>query len=215
MTFTKINTEGHISLNGYEYDSQYDRIIDNEVFEEARHYCGENFVENMKDDLYEGFEPICKGDDGNIYTVAFWGDRPVMWQRLKEKVDSKGTFSELTDSEREELLGLDEVDRSARDHHREQLIEDLNDTTFCGTDKPRIAMIMKRIKNYDDAYELACELVNIRTYDNICVELPNDDIIYEYDGADAYVEAAQIEFAHNLVDNRSATDEELLELFKN
>lgn len=88
MAFTKINTEGHISLNGYEYDSQCDRIINNEVFEEARTLCGEMFVENMKDDLFEGFEPICKGDDGNIYTVKFWGDRPVMWQRLK-KIEGK------------------------------------------------------------------------------------------------------------------------------
>lgn len=87
MTFKIINNEqGHMSLKGYRIVSDAKTFWDKEVYETLVNNIGANSVDALFDDLYDGFNPICKGDDGRLYTVLFrhldgeWV--PFIWQEV-------------------------------------------------------------------------------------------------------------------------------------
>lgn len=92
MKFTIINNqEGHLSLKGFKLLENSNRFIDNELYNKLKNERGENFVENLKDDFYEGFESICEGEDGKLYEVLFINsldennqlmETPFIWQEI-------------------------------------------------------------------------------------------------------------------------------------
>lgn len=99
------------------------------------------------------------------------------------------------------------------DNDREYLINELIKAKFAGSDSERANKIINRIKDLDDAKALADVLIDMATYRNVDVELPETPIIEEYNGMDAYIYAAQLEFAYNLLGDY-APDEELIKCFK-
>lgn len=99
------------------------------------------------------------------------------------------------------------------DNDREYLINELIKAKFAGSDSERANKIINRIKDLDDAKALADVLIDMATYRNVDVELPESPIIEEYNGMDAYIYAAQLEFAYNLLGDY-APDEELIKCFK-
>lgn len=90
MTFKIINSnEGSLDYRGYRFADGSDRIYDNDVAERIRIVKGENYLDNLFDDFYDGcFEPICKADNGNLYAVLFdYVDNdevPVIWQQVEK-----------------------------------------------------------------------------------------------------------------------------------
>ena len=88
MKFQVINNEqGHISLKGYQIISDAQRFWNEEIRQSLVANIGSNYVDNLFDDFYDGFEPICQGDDGKLYTVLFrYVDnefKPFIWQEVK------------------------------------------------------------------------------------------------------------------------------------
>ena len=89
MKFTKI-TEGDYSARsaGYTMDTSADRIIDTELADLLRRNRGDNYVDNLLDELYDFDGPAYRGDDGEIYAVVFVYAldeyRPFCWQRLRK-----------------------------------------------------------------------------------------------------------------------------------
>jgi len=88
MTFEIINNEqGHISLKGYRIIPDAETFWDKEVENELERDNGINYVDNLFDQLYDGFEPICKGSDGKLYSVlSVWVDKgfvPFIWQEVE------------------------------------------------------------------------------------------------------------------------------------
>lgn len=98
------------------------------------------------------------------------------------------------------------------DNDREYLINELIKAKFAGSDSERANKIINRIKDLDDAKALADVLIDMATYRNVDVELPESPIIEEYNGMDAYIYAAQLEFAYNLLGDY-APNEELINCF--
>ena len=87
MTFEIINKEqGHISLKGYNIIPEAECYWDKGIYNELASNLGVNCVDALFDDLYDGFEPICKGADGKLYTVLFVyiDDEhvPFIWQEV-------------------------------------------------------------------------------------------------------------------------------------
>lgn len=81
------NNQGHMSLKGYRMVSDAERFWNKEVYETLVNDIGANYVDDLFDDFYDGFEPICKGDDGKLYTVLFrYSDDgewvPFIWQEV-------------------------------------------------------------------------------------------------------------------------------------
>lgn len=99
------------------------------------------------------------------------------------------------------------------DNDRRYLINELVKAKFAGTDSERANKILGIINDLDDAKALSDVLVDMGTYMEVDVELPQDSIIEEYDGMDGYIYAAQLEFAYNLLGDY-APDEELINCFK-
>lgn len=98
------------------------------------------------------------------------------------------------------------------DNDRRDLIDELIKAKFVGTENERANRILGLIKDIDDAKALSDVLVDMGTYMEVDVELPQDSIIEEYDGMDGYIYAAQLEFAYNLL-GAYALDEELINCF--
>lgn len=80
------NRELDITGKGYKWTNdptQFDR----EVLDDIRRTRGENYADGLSDDLFDGYSPICRGDDGELYSVLFdfGGDapRPVFWSRVE------------------------------------------------------------------------------------------------------------------------------------
>lgn len=87
MKFEIIDTRG-LDLKGKGYKCsdaplQYDKT----VLDDIRRTRGENYADSLSDDLWDGFSPICRGDDGELYSVLFdWGKdmpRPVFWCKVE------------------------------------------------------------------------------------------------------------------------------------
>lgn len=93
MKFEIINNEqGSLDYRGYAFKKNSDRIIDEKLFKKLEFERGELFVENQKDEFYDGcFNPICKGTDGKLYAVQFvcvGGESevemaPFIWQEVE------------------------------------------------------------------------------------------------------------------------------------
>lgn len=83
------------------------------------------------------------------------------------------------------------------------------DAAFEGTDDENLSSMMRRIRNLDDAKAVAAVLVDLHTMSEVEVDVTFPE---DYHGVDAYVEAAQLEFAYNLL-GESAPEEEILALF--
>lgn len=80
------NRELDLTGKGYKWTDdpmQFDR----EVLDDIRRTRGENYADGLSDDLFDGFSPICRGDDGELYSVLFdfGGDapRPVFWGKVE------------------------------------------------------------------------------------------------------------------------------------
>ena len=79
------NRELDLAGKGYKWanePSQFDRS----VLDDIRRTRGENYADSLSDDLLDGYSPICRGDDGERYSVLFdfGGDvpRPVFWSKV-------------------------------------------------------------------------------------------------------------------------------------
>lgn len=81
------NGEGDLNFKGYKLVSSSTRMFDNDLYNHLVAERGYNFVDRQFDRFYDGFEPICKGEDGEIYTVLFVYDddekKPFIWQKVK------------------------------------------------------------------------------------------------------------------------------------
>lgn len=91
MKFEIVNNEqGHMSLKGYRLivDETAETFWDKEVEKTLVNQRGANYVDALFDDIYDGFEPICKGSDGKLYTVLFvYLDNnyiPFIWQEVEK-----------------------------------------------------------------------------------------------------------------------------------
>lgn len=80
------NRELDLTGKGYKWSNgplQFDR----EVLDDIRRTRGENYADALSDDLFDGYSPICRGDDGELYSVLFdfGGDapRPVFWSKVE------------------------------------------------------------------------------------------------------------------------------------
>lgn len=81
------NTEGHLSHKGYHFVANSERFFDENLYKKLISDIGFNYVDKRFDDFYDGFEPICKGEDGKIYSVLFEyygeGRIPFIWQEVE------------------------------------------------------------------------------------------------------------------------------------
>ena len=79
------NRELDLAGKGYKWASML-REVDREVINDIRRTRGENYVDGLSDDFFDGYSPICLGDDGKLYSVLFdfGGDvlRPVFWSEV-------------------------------------------------------------------------------------------------------------------------------------
>ena len=86
------NRELDLAGKGYKWADVL-RQNDREVLNDIRRTRGENYVDSLSDDFFDGYSPICLGDDGKLYSVLFdfGGDvpRPVFWSKVAtaEKVE--------------------------------------------------------------------------------------------------------------------------------
>ena len=88
MKFEIINNqEGHMSYKGYRFVKNSKRFFDEKLLKKLTVFRGFNFVDAKFDDFYEGFEPICTGEDGKLYLVLFVYDDdeklPFIWQEVE------------------------------------------------------------------------------------------------------------------------------------
>lgn len=79
------NRELDLAGKGYKW-ADAPRQIDREVLDDICRTHGENYVDSLSDDFFDGYSPICLGDDCELYSVLFdfGGDvpRPVFWSRV-------------------------------------------------------------------------------------------------------------------------------------
>ena len=80
------NRELDITGKGYKWTNdpmQFDR----EVLDDIRRTRGENSADGLSDNLFDGYSPICRGDDGELYSVLFdfgrEAPRPVFWCKVE------------------------------------------------------------------------------------------------------------------------------------
>ena len=118
MKFEVINRDlGSLDYRGYVFSKNSNQVIDNNLFEKLRAERGELFVENEKDNFYDGcFNPICQGDDGKLYAVQFVnvGDKevPFIWQEVEPMtvdnctIEKARTFAHLTQAQMSEKMGI-------------------------------------------------------------------------------------------------------------
>lgn len=79
------NSELDLAGKGYKWVNEPSQV-DQVVLDDIRRTRGENYVDGLSDDLLDGYSPICRGDDGELYSVLFdyGGDvpRPVIWSKV-------------------------------------------------------------------------------------------------------------------------------------
>ena len=134
-------------------------------------------------------------------------------REIRELIETHTIIDDMTQNEFDrwdDHIGKRDYDH---DNDRRDLIEELIKAKFAGTDNERANRILGIIKDLDDAKALSDVLVDMGTYMEVDVELPQDSIIEDYNGMDGYVCAAQLEFAYNLLGDY-APDEELINCFK-
>lgn len=134
-------------------------------------------------------------------------------REIRELIETHTIIDDMTQDEFDrwdDHIGKRDYDY---DNDRRDLIDELIKAKFVGTENERANRILGLIKDIDDAKALSDVLVDIGTYMEVDVELPQDSIIEEYDGMDGYIYAAQLEFAYNLLGDY-APDEELIKCFK-
>lgn len=134
-------------------------------------------------------------------------------REIRELIETHTIIDDMTQDEFDrwdEYIGKRDYDY---DNDRCYLIYELTKAKFAGTDSERANKIISLINDFDDAKALSGVLVDMGTYMEVDVELPQDSIIEEYDGMDGYIYAAQLEFAYNLLGDY-APDEELINCFK-
>lgn len=139
------------------------------------------------------------------------------------------TIKEMESSELRAFLGIESVaDKNSdtfdkwdeahpgRDYlgateRREKLIKGLIDIMFCGTDDEDILTIRSAISDRQDARIIAEELVTIDTYLPLWEYVSEQDDYSEevenYNGIDAYVEAARLELVENIFGGFADADE--------
>lgn len=147
-------------------------------------------------------------------------------------------FTELTFDEREKLLSLPKSTWKESDTYwkrdirrtevQTNLAKDLINYAFTGNTnnitEEYAKKIMSTLQDKEDRLNLAKELISWENYTEFTPDyndLGQDDklekelisVKEKYDGLDAFVEAAQLEFAENLAKNY-ADVEELIKLFK-
>lgn len=80
------NRELDITGKGYKWASE-PKQFDREVLEDIRRTRGENYADGLSDNLFDGYSPICRGDDGKLYSVLFdfgrEAPRPVFWCKVE------------------------------------------------------------------------------------------------------------------------------------
>lgn len=133
-------------------------------------------------------------------------------REIRELIETHTIIDDMTQDEFDrwdDHIGKRDYDY---DNYRRYLIYELTQAKFAGTDSERANKIIGLINDFDDAKALADELVDMGTYSEVDVELPESPIIEEYNGMDAYIYAAQLEFAYNLLGDY-APDEELIACF--
>lgn len=83
------NRELDLAGKGYKWVNELSQF-DQAVLDDIRRTRGDNYADGLSDDLLYGYSPICRGDDGELYSVLFdfGGDvpRPVLWSKV-ERVD--------------------------------------------------------------------------------------------------------------------------------
>lgn len=105
------NRELDLAGKGYKWVNEPSQV-DQVVLDDIRRTRGENYVDGLSDDLLDGYSPICRGDDGELYSVLFdyGGDapRPVLWSRVSrvemrrihlpdEKFEISSVYGEIGD----------------------------------------------------------------------------------------------------------------------
>ena len=86
MKFEIIDSRGHdLAGKGYKWAGSL-READLKVLNDIRRTRGENYVDCLSDDFFDGYSPICFGDDGELYSVLFdfggEAPRPVYWSKV-------------------------------------------------------------------------------------------------------------------------------------
>lgn len=80
------NRELDITSKGYKWTDEA-KQCNREVLDDIRRTRGENYADSISDNLWDGFCPICRGVDDELYSVLFdfGGDapRPVFWCKVK------------------------------------------------------------------------------------------------------------------------------------
>ena len=94
MKFEIINNNiGNLTMKGYCWKKDAKLMgWDKEYWNGQEQFYDEN-VDNAFDTFAEGNEPVCKGEDGKLYSVMFrvsWHEdgsywyRPVIWQEVEK-----------------------------------------------------------------------------------------------------------------------------------
>lgn len=98
------NRELDLAGKGYRWACA-SREVDRKVIADIRRTRGEDYVDSLSDDFFDGYSPICLGDDGELYSVLFdFGrdvPRPVFWS----KVSRKRTDVQIMNIKRVRILG--------------------------------------------------------------------------------------------------------------
>ena len=89
MTFKVINdAEGDLAARGYRW-AKADVFLysDAELLSDIRINLGENYADSLTDTLWDGYVPICQGDDGKLYAVLFrdtqTNSQPIYWSHVE------------------------------------------------------------------------------------------------------------------------------------
>lgn len=82
------NRELDLAGKGYKWANEPSQV-DQAVLDDIRRTRGENYVDCLSDDLLDGYSPICRGDDGELYSVLFdyGGDAPraAIWSKVAKR----------------------------------------------------------------------------------------------------------------------------------
>ena len=80
------NRELDLTGKGYKWTNE-PKQFDREVLDGIRRTRGENYADGLSDNLFDGYSPICRGDDGELYSVLFdfgrEAPRPVFWCKVE------------------------------------------------------------------------------------------------------------------------------------
>lgn len=86
VPFVNHPSDRRLLRRGYKFTSAPAQC-DADVLEDIRRTRGENYADGLLDQLADGFEPICTGEDGKLYSVLFDDTkeepRAVCWQEIE------------------------------------------------------------------------------------------------------------------------------------